>query len=124
MRRWKMFVRSCRSRATLAAASLFLASGLAVAAPLPLEPEVQQAAPDAALVNAALGLIDGQVVTLEIDSTYGVPVQVGVPMGGQDLLLDLWPHSVRSAEYQLLEDRGGGMLHEVDPGPINTLRGV
>lgn len=131
-----MSLRPRRARATVAAASLLLAAAAlpvaAAGAPMPGNPDPVHAGPDPAAVNAALGLVESEVVSLNIDTTYGVPVRFVLPLGGGDaggavgeaLPLDLWPFSVRAPGYQLLEDRGDGLLHEVDPGPINTLRGV
>lgn len=115
-----MSSRLCRRRAVVAAAGLLLVAGVARAAGL--APDA--AGPDPAAVNTLLNVTDSEIVTLDIDTTYGVPVQFVLPVEGEALPLDLEPFSVRAEGYRLLEDRGDGFLHEVDPGPINTLRGV
>ncbi|NIR00359.1 MAG: hypothetical protein GTN78_09195, partial [Gemmatimonadales bacterium] len=38
-------------------------------------------------------------------------------------MLDLQPHSVRAADYQVLAQVQDGSLARIEPGPVGTLRG-
>ncbi len=73
--------------------------------------------------KAALGLIDGTLLALDIDDTPGVPLEVVVAIDGQAFTLDLVPHSVRSDHYEVLAQVDGGQLVPMPPSPIRTLRG-
>ncbi len=73
---------------------------------------------------ARLGLTSGEIVRLQLDRTVGRELEVVVPIGGEHHRIKLAPHSVRAPEFRLYEAREGGVLFEVDPGPVNTLRGA
>lgn len=74
-------------------------------------------------VNVTLGLSQGTLVTLNVDTTPGMTVDVVVPIEGALYPLTLRPHSVRSDKYQLLVEVAPGVLEPAVPGPVRTLRG-
>jgi hypothetical protein len=78
-----------------------------------LEPEIQQ----------ALHLRGAEVATVNVANELNVPVQVRVVIAGQQYTLDLSPYSVRDENYTLWEQQADGSWLQLDPGPINTLRG-
>lgn len=102
--------------AAIAAAALV---ATALAAPPVLAP-----APNPVEVAAILNVDATEVITLDIHAAIGEPLQVVLPIEGVNHALDLWPHSIRAEGYQLFEQRDDGRLYEVDPGPVNTLRGT
>ena len=109
--------------ASIAAAGIAVALGAAPGAPVkdgratgPLEL--------IANVKATLGLTAGTIVGLDLDDAPGVPMQTVLPLDGQPVTLDLAPHSVRSANYEVLVQVEGGQLVPAPPSPIRTLRGV
>jgi Metallo-peptidase family M12 len=70
-----------------------------------------------------LGLIKGDLFALDVDTTPGKPMDVVIPIPGErPLSIKLNPYSIRGENFKLYETRTG-VLTEVDPGPINTLRG-
>ncbi|MCP3905828.1 MAG: hypothetical protein GY715_19560 [Planctomycetes bacterium] len=76
------------------------------------------------IVNASLGLARSELVTLEYDHTVGVPLTISVPVAGTTRTLDLAPYSVRSDLYAVYRSDGPDHLEAVEPGLVNTLRGV
>ncbi len=72
---------------------------------------------------AAVGVKQGQLVQLAIDTTPEQPLRVAVPIGGVLRTLNLAPFSVRAEGFKLYEQNDAGTF-EVKPPPINTLRGV
>jgi len=104
---------------TAAIAAAALVATAALAAPPVLAP-----APNPVEVAAILNVDATEVITLDIHAAIGEPLQVVLPIEGVNHALDLWPHSIRAEGYQLFEQRDDGRLYEVDPGPVNTLRGT
>lgn len=104
--------------------SLFAALALGVLSP-------NAPAQDATIIRAPdgtdwsrLGLNSGQLVQLDVDTTPGRDLEIRLPILGDVATMKLVPHSVRGENFKLLEARGGNVLVEVDPGPVNTLRGA
>ncbi|MCZ6652123.1 MAG: M12 family metallo-peptidase [Planctomycetota bacterium] len=75
-------------------------------------------------VNALLQLRSSDVVTLLIDETPGAAGTVNLPIAGEQYTLDLHPHSVRAANYQVKVQLADGSLVDAEPGPVRTLRGT
>jgi hypothetical protein len=91
-----------------------------------VQPEAGPSASIAKLVshvNAALGLRDSAVVTLNIDGNSAEVIVTNVPIEGVPFTLELRPHSVRVEDYQVLAQVEDGSLVSVKPGPVRTLRG-
>jgi len=83
-----------------------------------------QAADVKAQAQAALGLLDCAVLSVDVDPTPGAALRVAIPIDGVEHTLFLAPHSIRAAGYQVLAQRADGALVPEPPGPIRTLRGV
>lgn len=49
---------------------------------------------------------------------------VSLVLGEEQVTAALVRHSLRAASFQVLDDRGGGALVPVDPGPVRTYRGT
>jgi len=64
-----------------------------------------------------------QLVMMEVNGLPGEPLMVNTTIDGVQHTLDLHPHSVRSAEYQVLAQIEDGSFIETDPGIERTLRG-
>ncbi len=75
------------------------------------------------IVEASLGLIDTEIVTLPLDLEPGKPLAATISLDGQPYRLQLAPHSVRSPNYQLLVQGEDGEIRQADAGPVRTLRG-
>ena len=102
------------------AAGIVLVLGVAVAPVDGAAPQSGELDPE---VAAAFGLNDGTVVSIDMDRTPNVRVNVVVPIGGADYELDLSPFSVRADDFVFLVQVPGGAYEDRDPGPIRTLRG-
>jgi hypothetical protein len=76
------------------------------------------------LVSAALGVRQCSVVLPEIRAAPGEGLSVGFLLHGTPVTLDIQPHSVRSAHYQVLVQTGDGKIRVDAPGPIRTYRGT
>lgn len=74
--------------------------------------------------NEALSLLASEVVALDIEAEPGAALSIVIPVAAVPLTLDLWPHSVRSALYDLVTQLPDGSYESLEPGPIRTLRGV
>ncbi len=74
--------------------------------------------------NIALGVEASTVVTLGIAQAPGRPLTTVVPIDGEVYTLELVPHSVRSDSYRVQVQLADGSYHDVEPGPIRTLRGT
>ena len=81
----------------------------------------QQAELDLPQVKQLLGYT---MARLAVPQQAGLPFDVNVSLGGLDLVLSLQPHSIRSADFQLLVDHGDGVLVPADAAPPNTYRGT
>ncbi len=113
-----MFLCKHVGRAAAIAAAALVATPAIGAPPAPVP------APDPAVTAATLNVDAADVITLDVNAAIGESLQVVLPIEGVNHALDLWPHSIRAEGYQLFEQRDDGLLHEVDPGPVNTLRGT
>lgn len=108
-------------RCALAAAAVgFFAVNLN-SEPLEAAQAVKQSPHD--VLNQVLGVTESNVVTLEVDTTPGQPVFVGVPIRGALALLDLAPNSVRASGYRLIVQNEDGSYTDVEPGLERTLKG-
>jgi hypothetical protein len=76
------------------------------------------------LVAEDLRLRRSEVVTLQLDARPGDPMSVAVPIQGHTYTLDLTPHSVRAAGYQVSAQLADGSIVPVAPGVERTLRGT
>ena len=81
----------------------------------------QQAELDLPQVKQLLGYT---MARLAVPQQAGLPFDVNVSLGGLNLVLSLQPHSIRSADFQLLVDHGDGVLVPADAAPPNTYRGT
>lgn len=77
----------------------------------------------AADVNAALGVTQSDVQNLQIDGSIERALFVDIAIEGIEYQLQLYPHSIRSQNYQVLEQQEDGSLVRVAPAPLRTLRG-
>lgn len=75
------------------------------------------------VVNELLNLTASTVVQWDLTDEPGVPLTVAVPVAGQNYTVELQPHSVRSADYQLKVQIEDGSLVDAEPGAVRTLRG-
>jgi len=105
-------------RPFLAAALCLTLGGLAAAAPPDLE-----ATSFTDTVNNQLQLRWSNLETADIRAGQESDLLVKIRIDGVNRQIVLSPHSIRTADYRLLEDRGNGELVELEPGPINTYRG-
>lgn len=69
------------------------------------------------------GLLAFEQIQINLPEAAGPNVQAMVTLDGQARVLDLEAYSLRSADFQLLVDTGGGNLVEVEPPPPATYRG-
>ena len=77
-------------------------------------------------VISAMGLQDGRVVALPVgDVEIGARFSLDLPMGprGEIRRVDFGSHDVRTAGFELIEDRGEDGLVSIDPGPARTIQG-
>lgn len=73
-------------------------------------------------IAMSMGLREVDIVDVTVAPTPGGE---GMVVTVDGMVLDLAPHSVRSADhYEVLMDVGGGRLIPVAPQPLNTWRGV
>lgn len=118
-------VRGCFLRGSALALTAVLLANVAWAGP-PQRGVSGAAQPADAFADVfgELSLRDGAVVSIEFDPTPGLAQRIEVSLAGVPYELDLVPHSVRSANYQVLVDAGDGVLTPAAPGPERTLRGT
>jgi hypothetical protein len=69
-------------------------------------------------------LLAFELTELDLPQAPGQAFSTTVPIEGQLYSLDLHPHSVRAADFQLLVDSGDGQLQPVEPRPPSTYRGT
>ncbi|MHC5114854.1 MAG: GEVED domain-containing protein [Planctomycetota bacterium] len=74
-------------------------------------------------INAEMGLLQSELVAVDYEHAYGVPFTTTVVIDGQELTLDLVPHSVRAPNYRVMRSDAPEHTEEVAAGPVNTLRG-
>lgn len=113
-----MFIRVC----TIVALSFFGARSV-VAAPVEEAVGSDVEPVSAEVVNALLNLTASTVVQWDLTDEPGVPLTVVVPVEGQNYTVELQPHSVRSADYQLKVQIEDGSIIDTEPGAVRTLRG-
>ncbi|MCH7721464.1 MAG: hypothetical protein IH988_10850, partial [Planctomycetes bacterium] len=75
------------------------------------------------VVNELLNLTASTVVQWDLTDEPGVPLTVVVPVAGQNYTVELQPHTVRSADYQLKVQIEDGSIVDAEPGAVRTLRG-
>ncbi|MFT4542853.1 MAG: hypothetical protein ACI841_004374 [Planctomycetota bacterium] len=78
----------------------------------------------AADVSSAIGLTQTEVHNLQIDGYLDSTVLVDVTIDNFDYQLQMHPHSVRTQNYQVLEQLSDGSLINVAPAPVRTYRGT
>src|ERR1043165_8102156 len=76
-----------------------------------------------AAANQAYGLRASEVVSLNVNTTPDVTINVPIAMNGREYTLALIPHSVRAPNYKLRAQIADGSYVDVDPGPDRMLRG-
>ncbi len=74
--------------------------------------------------NAVLGLRKSNLVRLNLPEQANRPLELIVPIEGRNVVLDLKPYSVRSANYQVMAENDDGDLIARPDSPIRTLRGM
>src|SRR5688572_5364079 len=89
----------------------------------PLAPAFAQRAELEARANLAMNLTRSQISRVDLVGSPGEPLVAVLEIYGRPVLLQLAPHSVRAAGFQLLEQREDGRLVAIDPGPVTTYRG-
>ncbi|MEQ8850893.1 MAG: choice-of-anchor D domain-containing protein [Phycisphaerales bacterium] len=72
----------------------------------------------------SLGLLDGQIVRLDVPTVPQIAFSTVVPIDGQAVMLDLHPHSIRAENYQLKVQIADGSFVYPEPGPVRTMRGT
>jgi hypothetical protein len=77
----------------------------------------------AADAHRALGLAGGELLSLPVDRTPGVPVTLPLSLDGQPAILALTPHSLRAPGYRLLVEGPDGSFATARPSGTRTLRG-
>lgn len=76
-------------------------------------------------VNSTFGLARSELVHLDVDTARrDAAMQVAITFHGRAYTLDMRPHSSRSGNYKVYHSDANGNLTEVEPRPVNTLRGV
>ena len=80
--------------------------------------------PTTAEASAVLGVNWCQVVHRPVDRTPGQSLSVMMPIDGEQYRIDLEPHSVRAAGYQVLVQGANGAVTAPKGGPVRTLRGT
>ncbi len=77
-------------------------------------------------VSDAFGLYDCDVARLDVQHDAGPAFaqQFVVPFDGESYELDIYPHSVRSPNYNVLYQMPDGTYESVEPGPVTTIRGI
>lgn len=103
--------------------SLFFVGLIEPATATPPDSEKKTAALLAAEMNASLGLRASQVANLKLGAIQPHKLAVSVPLGDLPATLELELHSVRSPDYRVEIDFGGGVMGEVPAGPVKTYRG-
>ncbi len=108
------------SRSIRSTCSLFVASTIAAALPLAAAP-FHVPPPDAATIRS---LPEHRVASLLLPEGMPDHVNVVVDLGGEPALASLTRASVRSADFAVLVDVGGGELVSIEPPPSRVYRGV
>ena len=74
-------------------------------------------------VNDRLQLRWSNLESADLRAGQGSELIMKIRIDGVNQSIVLTPHSIRTNDYRLIEDRGNGVLVDVEPGPINTYRG-
>ena len=74
-------------------------------------------------VNERLQLRWSDLETPDLRAGQGSDLVMKIRIDGVNRSIVLSPPSNRTSDYRLIEDRGNGVLVDIEPGPINTYRG-
>ncbi len=102
------------SLALLALASASLAQGAPLA----------QGATAADPVLEELGITAYTLQDIDLPERIGTPFQTTITLDGLPFTLELWPKSVRSADFTLMVQEADGILREHQPAASRTYRGT
>jgi hypothetical protein len=80
--------------------------------------------PASEFISAKFGLSGFEIANLNLDPHRAADIQIPVVLDGREELLVLEQHSLRSPDFKLLVDVGGGVLVEQTPPPVETYQGV
>lgn len=83
-----------------------------------------QIAPEPTELNSILNVKASQIVSIDVQQAADGSVIAYVPLPEATYTLMLAPHSMRSANYRVLAQLADGSYQELEPGPVNTLRGI
>lgn len=78
----------------------------------------------AAQINDTLGLRASKLASIRIQPKAIDRISVSLPLEDETATLELELHSVRSPDYKVEIDFGGGLMGEVPAGPVRTYRGT
>jgi hypothetical protein len=76
-----------------------------------------------AQLEQVISFDSAQLIMMEVDGEPGAALMVATTIDGVQHVLDLQPHSVRAAEYEVLAQVEDGSFVAIDPGVERTLRG-
>ncbi len=95
------------------------------AAELPVQKDTLSAADRARFELRATEVLGLQATTVqELDAVQVVQAdRIALTLDGQQHVLELYPHSMRSDDFRVLEQDETGFVFEVAPPPITTYRG-
>ncbi|MFQ5424871.1 MAG: M12 family metallo-peptidase, partial [Phycisphaerae bacterium] len=74
-------------------------------------------------VNHALELQSSTIVQLDLQTVPDAPLSIHIPLDGTDAILDMEPHPVRAADFQVLAQLQDGSFLQVKPSPVQSLKG-
>ncbi|HRP62048.1 MAG TPA: M12 family metallo-peptidase [Phycisphaerales bacterium] len=74
--------------------------------------------------NQILGLLKSETIHLDLEAIHANPHFVAVPVAGELRTLELWPDTVRHANYTVWAQQADGSMVELEPQPVNTVSGV
>jgi hypothetical protein len=84
----------------------------------PITPEFQRD------VNNALAVTDSTVRRIDLFDLDRGNIAFSIPIDGFEVSVEMWPHSVRSAGYRVIEQREDGSFVDVEPSAPSTYRGI
>ena len=79
------------------------------------------------LVSAVVGGMEPTGTSIQSVFDPSLPITMQATLQGEDgrtWTLDLYRHSVRADNYRVLEQQRDGSYVEIEPGPVNTYRGI
>ena len=79
------------------------------------------------IVTAFMGGMEPTGTPINSVFDPSLPMTMQATLQGEDgrtWTLDLYRHSVRADNYRVLEQQRDGSFIEVEPGPVNTYRGI